>query len=44
MQRPAQNIMSAVAALFIVVASVSAVVTVPAPSAHAATVSAPIVV
>ena len=42
MQRPAQNILSAAAALFIVVASVSAIVTVPAPTAHAATASSPV--
>ena len=39
MQHPAHNVLSAIAALLIVAGSVSAVVTVPAPSAHAATMS-----
>ena len=40
MQRPAQYILSAFAALLTVVINASAVVTVPAPSAQAATISA----
>ena len=42
MQHPAQNMLSAIAAFFIVIASISAVVAVPAPSTQAASIAAPI--
>ena len=41
MQHPAQNMLSAIAAFFIVIASISAVVAVPALSAQAASIAAP---